>query len=270
MNERPVALVTGASRGIGAATAEELAKRGYNVTVLARTGSDLAQTAKRVEAVGGKALVQCGDLADLEFAEAAVAATISEFGRIDALINNAAWRDITTMRDISIASWEKTVRISLTAPAFLAKWAAADMEKRGQGGVIINVSSIQSQRVSGFSPAYVACKGALDSLTRELATVYGPKGIRVVALNPGAIDTEMSGDYETADGQSITEQLRTHSYDMIPLRRWGLAQEMATTIAMLVSDDASYITGTTIVADGGYEVNLNPYQLKHLMFPDDF
>jgi 3-oxoacyl-[acyl-carrier protein] reductase len=269
MGDRRAALVTGASRGIGAATAEVLAARGYDVTILARTKRDLEQTARRVEAAGGKALVQCGDLGDLEFAEAAVAATIEQFGRIDVLVNNAAWRDIISMRDISIASWEKTLRISLTAPAFLAKWAAADMVKR-TSGVIVNVSSIQSQRVSGFSPAYVACKGALDSLTRELATLYGPRGIRVVTLNPGAIDTEMSGDYESADGESITEKLRDHSYDMIPLKRWGEAKEMATTIAMLVSDDASYITGTTIYADGGYAVNLNPYGLKHLMFPDDF
>lgn len=269
MNERPVALVTGASRGIGAATAEELARRGYDVTVLARTGPDLDRTAKSVQDAGGKSLVQCGDLADLDFAEAAVAATIREFGRIDVLINNAAWREIITMRNISIESWDKTLRISLTAPAFLAKWAAADMEKR-KSGVIINVSSIQSQRVSGFGPAYIACKGALDSLTREFATLYGPLGIRVLTLNPGAIDTEMSGDFKSADGQSITEQLRDHSYDMIPMHRWGQAKEMATTIAMLVSDDASYITGTTIYADGGYAVNLNPYRLKRLMFPNDF
>ncbi len=108
MNERPVALVTGASRGIGAATAEELARRGYDVTVLARTGPDLDRTAKSVQDAGGKSLVQCGDLADLDFAEAAVAATVREFGRIDVLINNAAWREIITMRNISIESWDTT------------------------------------------------------------------------------------------------------------------------------------------------------------------
>ena len=143
------------------------------------------------------------------------------------------------------------------------------MEKRGSG-VIINISSMQSRRPAGIATAYIACKGALDAMSKDLAVLYGPKGIRVIALNPGAIDTEMSGDYEIADGDSMTEKLRANSEDMIPMRRWGLAEEMARTIAMLVGDDASYITGTTILADGGYTVNFNPYAIKRMMFPDEY
>ena len=269
MTERPVALVTGASRGIGAATALELARRGYDVALLARTNSDLQNVAAGVREVGGTALVHCGDLADLSFAETAIHATADQFGRFDVLVNNAAWRELVTMRKISVESWEKTVRICLTAPAFMARWAAVHMEPQGRG-VIINVSSVQSQRVSGFGPAYIACKGALDSLTYDLAVLYGPKGIRVVAINPGAIDTEMSGDYEADDGQNLTKEIRSWSEDLIPLRRWGLAEEIARTIAHLASDDASYITGTTIFADGGVKSQFSPYHLKQMMFPDEF
>ncbi len=269
MSERPVALVTGASRGIGEATAVELARRGYDLTILARTEADLNRVADAIRDVGGQALVQCGDLVEVGFAEDAVQTTTDRYGRFDALISNAAWREIVTMRTISVESWEKTLRVSLTAPAFMARAAAVQMEKQGKG-VIINVSSIMSERAAGFGPAYVACKGALDALTYDLSALYAPQGIRVIAINPGAIVTEMSGDYESADGERITDKLRAQSEDMIPMRRWGRPEEIARTIAFLVSDDASYITGTTILVDGGYKTQLSPYSLKHVMFPDEF
>ena len=269
MSERPVALVTGASRGIGAATCVELARRGYNITLVARTASDLENVAGQVKDAGGEALIRCGDISDLAFDEAAIKDTAKHFGRFDALISNAAWRDVITMRSITLESWEKTLRICVTAPAFMARWAAVHMEKQGKGA-IINVSSVQSERASGTAPAYIAAKGALDALTYELATLYGPKGIRVVALNPGAIDTEMSGDYEAADGDNLAADLRAHSLDVIPLHRWGEADEMAKTIAFLISDDAAYITGTTILADGGLKTQLWPYAFKKRMFPEDY
>ena len=269
METRPAVLVTGASRGIGAATCLQFARRGYDVALTARTETDLNAVASEAREQGARTLVLPGDLGDLGHAESAVAGTIERFGRIDVLVNNAAWRDILTMRTITVESWEKTLRICLTAPAFLARWAAADMETRGRG-VIINVSSVQSQVVSGIGPAYVACKGALDSLTYELATLWGPKGIRVVGINPGAIDTEMSGDYESSEGKSITAEMRRWSEDVIPLRRWGTAREVAATIAFLASDDAAYITGTSVFADGGLKTQLSPYSLKRMMFPKEF
>src|SRR5206468_5769259 len=118
---------------------------------------------------------------------------IESLGRIDVLINNAAWRDLVTMRSISLDSWERTLRICLTAPAFFARAVARDMEKR-RHGVIINVSSIMSQHASGIAPAYVAAKGGLDALTYDLAALYGPMGIRVVGVSPGAVDTELGKD----------------------------------------------------------------------------
>ncbi|MCX5663030.1 MAG: SDR family oxidoreductase, partial [Planctomycetota bacterium] len=135
---------------------------------------------------------------------------------------------------------------------------------------IINVSSIQSRLAGGMAPAYIAAKGAIDSLTYDLATLYGPSGVRVVAINPGAIDTEMSNDYQDPTGQNVARESRDFSCDMIPLRRWGSAVEIARTIVMLAGDDASYITGTTITVDGGWSHQIGPYRLKKMMFPEEF
>ena len=187
MNTPKVALVTGASQGIGAATAVRFAKAGYRVALVARNREAMEQVAQQIRTDGGEALVAAADLSDLDAAKCALDKTVEHWGRLDVLVNNAAWREVVSMRKISLESWEKTLRVNLTAPAFLARWAAETMEKQ-QSGVIINISSIMSQRGTGQTPAYVASKGAIDALTYELASLYGPSGIRVLAINPGAVD----------------------------------------------------------------------------------
>jgi len=268
MSEK-VVLLTGASQGIGAAAALEFATRGYNVALVARNKDNLEAVAAKVRDAGREALVCAGDLSDLEFAENAVRQTVEKWGRMNVLVNNAAWREVVTMRNISLESWEKTLRICLTAPAFLARWAATHMEQNG-GGAIINISSIQSQQVGGIAPAYIAAKGGLDSLTFELAVLYGRHNIRVVGLNLGAIDTEMSNDYQTPDGQTIEEQSHQWRDEMVPLGRYGTPEEAAKTIAWLASEDASYITGAGIIADGGWSRQFTPYSIKRAQFPNEF
>jgi len=269
MADSPVALVTGASRGIGAATARELARRGYRVAIVARSGDALGAVGAGIEEAGGEALVLPGDLADLEFAESTVRRTADRWSRLDLLVNNAAWRELVTMRRITLESWERTLRVSLTAPAFLARWAAEIMEPQG-GGVIVNVSSIVAERVTGVGPAYIAAKGALNSLTYELAALYGPVGIRVVAVNPGAVDTAGTADYTDSEGKSITTELRRQSEDHIPVGRWSTADDVARTIAMLAGDDARYLTGTTVVVDGGWLHSLLSGSLRKMMFPEEY
>lgn len=266
---RPVACITGASRGIGAETSVAFARRGYDVVLVARTRSALEQVAERARLAGAATWICAGDLADLEFAHSIVHSWQTSPGRIDVLVNNAAWREIVTMRDITIESWQRTVQVCLTTPAFLARWAAEMMEQAGRG-VIVNVSSVQSVRSAGLSPAYVACKGAMDALTRELAVLYGPRGIRVIGLNPGAIDTEMSQDHPAADGPNLTTDLRAATEEQTPLRRWGTAEEMAQTIVWLASDAASYITGTSIFADGGLTAQFAPYSFSRRVLPEQF
>ena len=270
MTDIPVALVTGASRGIGAAAALEFARQGHRVALVGRDVEQLADTARQVEACGSEALILAGDLADLTFAESCVSQVVARWGRIDVLVNNAAWREVVTMRTISVESWERTIRVCLTTPAFLARWAAEDMQRRN-AGVIINVSSMMSRQAAGICPAYIACKGAMDSLTCELASLYGPVGVRVLAINPGAIDTDMSRDFPTSDPAAHpVDPVRQFSEDMIMLRRWGTPEEIGRVIAWMASDSASYLTGTTVLVDGGWQHQHFPHSLKHQQFPKEF
>lgn len=268
-SDHPVALITGASQGIGATTAEVLAKRGYHCALLAPDRRGLETTAEAVGRAGRESLTCVGDLCDLDYAAESVASCLSRWNRIDVLINNAAWRELVTMRRITLESWEQTLRVCLTAPAFLARHCAAAMETTG-GGVILNVSSIQSKLACGISPAYIAAKGGLDALTYELAALYGPQGIRVLAVNPGAVATALSQNYVDAAGSDLGEALRDEVEDMIPLGRYATAVEIARCIAMLVSPDASYLTGTCIDLDGGWFHQGSPYRLKRMQFPEDF
>lgn len=264
MSDRPVVLITGASGGIGSATALEFARRGYDLALtdlqpLDRVAADARQAGARV-------FSQPGDLVDLAFAERFVRDVIGELGRLDVLVNNAAWRDVVTMREITPESWDKTLRVCLTAPAFLSRWAAVHMEARRRG-VIINISSIMANQSWGLGPAYVVAKAGLDALTRDLAALYGASGVRVISVNPGAIDTDL---LPTAATDPVAAKVREWSEQMISLRRWGQPAEIARAIAMLASDDASYITGASIVVDGGWSHQSYPYDLKRAIRPDQF
>lgn len=260
VSHRPVAIVTGASRGIGARAAVRLAEAGHDLCLVARGADGLAETAHSARAAGAQVIVEAADLADLGIAEHLASTCLHTFGRIDVLVNNAAWRELVTMRTIEPESWERTLRVCLTTPAFLARACARSMEHLGHG-VIINVSSVQSTHASGLAPAYVAAKGAIDALTADLATLYGPAGIRVVALRPGATETRMGSDYQTTTGSNLEPELRAFSEGMTPLGRWADADEIASIVAWLASDAASFISGTTITADGGWTRQLWPRDL---------
>ncbi|MEO6000880.1 MAG: SDR family oxidoreductase [Chitinophagaceae bacterium] len=271
MNNNKVAIITGASRGIGRSTALKFAANQYKVALVGRNQEDLDQLEIEIKQMyGTEVVVIAGDLANEEFLRKIVAETLKKWKRIDVLINNAAWRTIESLRNISIETWETTIKICLTAPAFLAKYAAEVMEEKNLSGVIINVSSVMSQRAGGISPAYIACKGGLESLTFELAVLYGPKNIRVVSVNPGNIKTDLSNDYRDGEGNNISEQLVEHVNDSTPLRRAGTAEEIANVSYWLSTAEASFITGTTILVDGGFSHNFNSYPMKKLQYPKEF
>jgi len=247
MSTRRVVFVTGAAAGIGAAVAEEFASRGDMVVLTDRNGEGLEAMRARIVAAGGEAFAIEGDLTDLGFAESAVQAAARMYGRIDVLINNAGARELSTMRDITPDQWDATIRLCLTVPAFLARWCAEKMEVQG-GGVIVNIGSMMARQAHGLSPAYVACKGGLESLTYDLAALYGLQGIRVVTIAPGAIDTSLIPLSSGSDHAAI----RDFSESMTMLGRWGAPAEVARAVAWIASDEASYLTGTTLVLDGGW------------------
>ena len=233
---------------------------------MALVATDSSALESVAETLSTPSLVLAGDLESSEFVDSVVPRVVSQWGRIDALVNNAAWRELASMRRITRANWNRTLSICLTAPAFLARAAAAEMERRGRG-VIVNVSSIMAEQAAGNAPAYIACKGALDALTYELASLYGPAGLRVVGIQPGAIDTDISREVSSMGG---SDDLRAFSEDMIMLRRWGRPEEIAEVILFLASDRASYLTGVTIPVDGGWLRQHFPLSLKRTHFPDDF
>jgi len=265
---KPVAIVTGASRGIGKMIANQLLEKNYRVSVVSNNQEELTESFRgRSEDC---VLIFNGDLADLDFAERIIEETYNKWQRIDVLVNNAAWREIETLRTMSVENWNRTLSICLTAPAFLSKWAAHYMEEGNNGGVIVNMSSIQSDRASGLAAAYVACKGALLSLTKEMAVLLGPVGIRVVAVSPGNIKTKISQDFTSESGENISNQLVAHYEAHTPLKRSGQADEVANAVVWLCSGEASYITGTNLIIDGGFSSNFNGYKFKKLLFPKEF
>lgn len=270
---RRVAVLTGAAGGIGAVTAQVLAERGYDLVLLDNDEGRLQALSASLE---GKTsvLVLAGSLTDFAWCEKAMDEAAKRFGRLDVLVNLAAWREITTMTNISLESWQRTIDICLTAPAFLARWCAPHMPA---GSSIINISSLNSRQSSGNAPAYVAAKGGLESLTHELAALYGPRGIRAVAVALGAIDTAMSHDLVAGAEKSgeapsdvVGDSLEAFANEMIPLRRFGTAEEAAHAIAWIASPEASYLTGTTIELDGGWGHHHLPHKWKKAQFPEEF
>lgn len=261
------AIVTGASRGIGKAVAKRFVESGYSVTLVSNEEKEMIEASRKWPQ--DRLLLLCGDLTDMSFVKEVVDRSLEKWGRLDILVNNAAWRTVESMRHMTLETWEKTLRICLTVPAFLAKWSASVMERNG-GGTIVNISSIMSERAAGTSPAYIACKGALLSLTYELAALYGPVGIRVVAVKPGNVKTQMSQDFTDKDGVDISERLISNMENATPLQRSASTDEIAGTVLWLCSPDASFITGTSLTVDGGFTHNFDHYRIKRMQFPNEF
>jgi NAD(P)-dependent dehydrogenase (short-subunit alcohol dehydrogenase family) len=267
--ERPVAILTGAGGGIGSVTALELAKNGYDLLLSDQNAQTLQTAAEAARREGAKVVERAGDLADLDFVHSLTESAVADLGRIDALVNNAGLSKQATMRTITPELWDKILRVNVTAPAFLSRWAAEDMAKRKKGA-IVNISSIQSTMVAGYSPAYIASKGALNSLTYELAVLYGPAGIRVVAVEPGGIQTKMSKGFVDPGGKDVTSKIHAWATDVNPLGRSGRPQEIANAVVWLLSDAASYVNGTTLRVDGGVSHQWIPYSIKRMMHPEEF
>lgn len=267
-----VALITGAARGIGAAIAGEFARNGYALALLDRDGDELRTTATRIDDTGAEVLPLEVDLANLDDIEEAVDGVAERWGRIDVLVNNAATRELETIREITPENWQRALDVNLTAPAFLSKWVAPHMKTHG--GVIIHIASVEAHIPKGVCAVYAATKAGLLGLTWEMANALAGDGIRVIALSPGAIDTDFGADYSGGKSgpadETLSRDMRDYSETVIPLQRWGTVEEIARTVRWLASEEASYITGTEITVDGGLRHAWMTRAIKNRIRPGEF
>jgi NAD(P)-dependent dehydrogenase (short-subunit alcohol dehydrogenase family) len=239
-----VALVTGAARGIGLATAKRFLADGWRVALLDIERQLLDDAVSAIADPDRTLAVHC-DVADAAAVAAAIATVQGQFGRLDALINNAGIAVFAPLLETQDQDWNRVLAVNLTGPFLCAKAAAPLMREQG-GGAIVNITSISAVRASTLRSAYGTSKAGLAHLTKQLAVELASLGIRVNAVAPGPVDTAMAKAVHSPE-------IRADYHDAIPLNRYGLEEELAEAIFFLCSDRASYITGQILAVDGGFD-----------------
>lgn len=235
------AVITGAARGIGLATARILLERGWRVAMLDHDTEALAETCKGMENVLPLEI----DVSDPDRVQAAEETVAREFGRLDGLVNNAGLADFGPIRETSFDRWRRVMATNLDGP-FLMTQAFTELLAKDGGGAVVNVTSISGLRASTLRVAYGTSKAALAHLTLQQAVELGELGIRVNAVAPGPVNTKLALAVHTPE-------IRAAYHDAIPLNRYGKEAEIAAAIAFLLSDEASYVTGQILAADGGFQ-----------------
>ncbi len=238
-----VGLVTGASRGIGRATAHRLAEDGFDLIVNYMRGEAEAEdVARLVEAAGRQALPIKADVAFPEQVAAMITRAMEEFGRIDVLVNNAGIYRLGTIEGLGLEQWRRVLDVNLTG-AFNCTKAVLPHMKASGGGRIINISSQIAIRGTEHGADYAASKAGLLGLTRAAALEFAKYNITVNAIAPGTIETDIIAHYTDTD--------RKRKSEAIPLGRIGLPEEVASVVSFLASEDSSYVTGATFHVNGG-------------------
>ena len=248
--EGKTAIVTGGGTGIGKSIAIEFARAGADVGLCSRKLEHLEPVAKAIHDLGRRSFAMVVDVRQEEQVKAVVERAVQEFGRLDIMVNNAGASFRAKPEDISINGWNTVVGINLNGVFLGCKWAGKQMMQQKTGGVIINISSIAGVYGSTMMSHYGAAKAAVITLTRELGVAWGRKGIRVNGIAPGPVETE-----GYLDVLHKTDPEAKKTYDAVAARvgmgRWGKVEEIAYPAVFLASDAASWMTGETIVIDGG-------------------
>jgi len=236
-----VALVTGGSRGIGAAIAGRLAAEGASVAITYTQGADAAAAVvKQIESAGGKALAVRADATDASAVKAAVEKTVAAFGRLDVLVNNAGTAIPKPFEESTLEEMDRMIALNVRG-VFVATQAA--LKHLGQGGRIINIGSCVGERMMTPGLAtYAATKGAVKMFTQGLAREVGERGITVNNVQPGPIDTELN---------PATSEWAVPQIAITALKRYGTVDDVAALVAFVASPEASYITGANLTVDGG-------------------
>jgi NAD(P)-dependent dehydrogenase (short-subunit alcohol dehydrogenase family) len=247
---RQTALVTGASYGVGAATALALARAGFAVAVSARRAENLAQTMAKVEASGTRAVPLVLDLNSQPSIECAMADVIAAFGRLDLLVNNAGGNLRKLAVDVAPAEWDAVMATNLRGAFFLSQQMGRHLIANGRPGAIVNIASTHGLVGAAERSVYGISKGALIQMTRMLAIEWAAHGIRVNAIAPGRLDTPSPSRAARTSDPAYMDAMRAR----IPLKRLATTEEVADAVCYLASPQAVSITGQTLIIDGGVTV----------------
>jgi 3-oxoacyl-[acyl-carrier protein] reductase len=247
--------VTGGGSGIGRASAVRLAQEGASVAVVDKRGALADETAAQIKDSGGEALALTCDVGSEAEVEAAVRGAIAAFGGLDSVFANAGTSGAGWIHELTLEDWEAVLRVNLTGVFLTAKHTIPHLLDAG-GGAIVTTGSVASTIIAagGSAASYAASKGGVLQLTKQIAVDYGSQGIRANCICPGAVGTNI-GVHSVEDRESATTEVSgrlPRQIPMIPLARAAEPSEIGSVVAFLLSDDASFITGSAIMADGGY------------------
>lgn len=249
------ALVTGASRGIGRGCAVEMARAGANVAINYFSHKEEAEeVASEIRGFGGKALILQGDVSSQQRVEEMVAETASEFGSLDLFVSNAVYSDRQLMLEADLAGFRRTIDVGMWGAFYGLRAAAIQMTKQGQGGSIVIISSPHAVIPIPTAMAYNMAKAAIDHMARTAAIELAEHRIRVNIVHPGWIDTP-------GERKFFTEEQLAAGGAKLPWKRLGRPDEIGKSVAFVLSDDADYMTGSTITVDGG--VSLPWWSSRH-------
>jgi NAD(P)-dependent dehydrogenase (short-subunit alcohol dehydrogenase family) len=241
-------LVTGASSGLGRHFAGALAEAGAEVVAAARRADELEKLVAEIIAAGGKAHVLVMDVTDMASVKAGISEAVHLTGGLDGLVNNSGVVEAIALLDQTEAGWDRVLDTNLKGAWAVATETARQMVAMGKGGAIVNIASVLALRQGGQVAAYATSKAALVQLTKQMALEWARHGIRVNALAPGYIATDLNRDFfETEPGKAMIKR--------IPQRRLGRPEDLDGALMLLLSDAAAYITGAVLPVDGGHLVS---------------
>lgn len=244
-----VAIITGGARGIGFGIAERFAREGASVVLAQRSAKEGESAVEAITAAGGRAVTIATDITDEASVQALVEHTVEAYGRLDVLVNNAGTGIAEQIWDLDYASYERVMNVNVGGTLLCMKYASRVMMAAGRGS-IINISSIQGLLPLPQSAVYAATKGAVNLITQQAALDLGPHSIRVNAIAPGFIDNPMMNEYcdlvSPTPGATLSAAKKS-----IPLGRLGSPADIAGAALFFASDDSAWVTGTTLLVDGG-------------------
>ncbi len=248
--EKKIAVITGGGVGIGRSIALEFAKAGADVVICSRKIENLEPVTAEIKTLGRRSFCMAVDVREEEAVKGLVERTVKELGRLDIMVNNAGASFRAKPEDISPNGWNAVIGINLNGVFFGCKWAGKQMMAQG-GGVIINVSSIAGVYGASMMPHYGAAKAAVINFTRTLGMAWGRKNIRVNCIAPGPVETEGYMDVLTKQDPAAAKKAYDAVANRVGMGRWGKVHEIAYPCIFLASEASAFMTGATIIVDGG-------------------